>query len=270
VWRQRRAVKVLVVDSMVFLLLETTCDEPSYEIAALMGALPCGGGARTMHFGSFGMAVLAALVVLSGCAAETPVEETPEVVEAAEEAVKVTLSTAAGDIVLELYPERAPITVDNFVKHVDGGHFDGATFYRVVRPETNNGTETMQLIQGGLYGTAMAGQDAEIVQPFDPIAHETTEMSGIQHERGVISMARLDPGTAASEFFILVTEAPELDFGGMRNPDGQGFAAFGRVVEGMEVVEAIQQGSSDVPVEVPMLQGQILDEPVEIISATRG
>jgi peptidyl-prolyl cis-trans isomerase A (cyclophilin A) len=189
--------------------------------------------------------------------------------EVAETTIEIVLGTEPGDIVLELYPERAPITAKNFLQYVEAGSFEGAAFYRVVRPENNNGVETMQLIQGGIYGAEMAGQDVEIDDPFPPIAHETTEMTGIQHERGVISMARLEPGTASSEFFILVTDAPELDFGGLRNPDGQGFAAFGRVISGMEVVETIHRGRSDAPTDNEYVQGQILNDPVGITSASR-
>jgi peptidyl-prolyl cis-trans isomerase A (cyclophilin A) len=210
--------------------------------------------------------LMVGIVIVAGCAVDEP-----EVVmeQQTEKAVQVVMTTAAGDIVLELYPERAQITAENLLKYVDGGYFDGATFYRVVRPENNNGTETMQLIQGGIFGKEMAGGEMDGEPPFPPIAHETTEMSGLRHERGVISMGRLEPGTAASEFFILVTDAPELDFGGTRNPDGQGFAAFGRVIEGMDVVETIHRGTADVPTPIEFIQGQILDEPVVIRTARR-
>jgi peptidyl-prolyl cis-trans isomerase A (cyclophilin A) len=212
-----------------------------------------------------GLALLV-LVALIGCGGSTP-EVVSEV--AAEAQVEVVLSTGLGEIVLELYPQQAPVTVENFLRHVDGGNFDGAAFYRVVRPQNNDGVETMQLIQGGLFGRVMAGVEEDFESPYPPIAHETTEITGILHERGVISMARLEPGTASSEFFIMVTDGPELDFGGERNPDGQGFAAFGRVISGMGVVDSIHQSRSDAPTENEYVQGQILNEPVVIIKAER-
>jgi peptidyl-prolyl cis-trans isomerase A (cyclophilin A) len=207
--------------------------------------------------------VLVALIGCGGGAPDVVTEETPQ------KTVEVVLETGLGEIVLELYPEQAPVTVENFLRHVDGGNFNGAAFYRVVRPENNSGVETMQLIQGGLYGRVMAGVEEDFESPYPPIAHETTEMTGISHERGVISMARLEPGTASSELFIMVTDGPELDFGGERNPDGQGFAAFGRVISGMEVVEAIHRSRSDAPTENEYVQGQMLNEPVVIIKAAR-
>ncbi len=93
-----------------------------------------------------------------------------------------------------------------------------------------------------------------------PIAHETTESTGILHRDGVISMARLEPGTATTEIFICVGDQPELDYGGRRNPDGQGFAAFGRVIDGMHVVRAIHQ--------VPA-NGQYLDQPIPMLEVRR-
>ncbi|MCJ7679342.1 MAG: peptidylprolyl isomerase, partial [Candidatus Aminicenantes bacterium] len=93
-----------------------------------------------------------------------------------------------------------------------------------------------------------------------PIGHETTETTGVKHEDGVISMARSEPGTASSEFFICINAQPELDFGGKRNPDGQGFAAFGRVIEGMDIVRKIQA------VEAPR---QYLETPIHILSIER-
>jgi peptidyl-prolyl cis-trans isomerase A (cyclophilin A) len=91
----------------------------------------------------------------------------------------------------------------------------------------------IEVIQGGL------GFDKHPLELL-PIHHETTDKTGIKHENGTLSMARLEPGTASSEIFICVNAQPELDFGGKRNPDGQGFAAFGKVVSGMDIVRAIQ------------------------------
>ena len=111
----------------------------------------------------------------------------------------------------------------------------------------------IEVIQGGL------GFDKHPME-LPPIEHEITEKTGIIHENGTISMARLEPGTASSEFFICINDQPELDFGGRRNPDGQGFAAFGKVTSGMNVVKKIQ---------VMPVNGQLLEKIVKIISIKR-
>jgi peptidyl-prolyl cis-trans isomerase A (cyclophilin A) len=150
---------------------------------------------------------------------------------------KVMICTSLGDITLELYTDKAPITAGNFLKYVYENRFQGAAFYRVVREDNQPHDKVkISIIQGGL----MADTDIPD-KSLPPIAHETTAQTGILHKDGVISMARLEPGTATSEFFICVGDQPELDFGGKRNPDGQGFAAFGRVINGMEVVYRILQ-----------------------------
>ena len=146
---------------------------------------------------------------------------------------RVIIRTELGDIVVELYPERAPITVSDFTRYIDEGRYKGATFYRVVRDNNQpDDSIRIEVIQGGLFE-----DDHPAMLP--PIPHETTKETGINHKNGVISMARWQPGTASSEFFICIGNQPELDFGGRRNPDGQGFAAFGKVIEGMDVVKKI-------------------------------
>jgi len=177
------------------------------------------------------------------------------------ETVMVVMSTSAGDITLELYPESAPVTVANFLQYVDGEYYDNeASFYRTVRMDNQVQNKIkIEVIQGGL------GMEVPDL-PFDPIAHETTQTSGILHKDGVISMGRLEPGTATSEFFICINDQPELDFGGARYPDGQGFATFGVVVKGMDVVRAIQAMKTDMPEgeELEYTSGQMLIEPVVI------
>jgi peptidyl-prolyl cis-trans isomerase A (cyclophilin A) len=183
----------------------------------------------------------------------------------AAETVMVMMNTSAGEITLELYPEAAPLTVANFLRYVDGHYYDNAHFYRTVRMDNQAQNKIwIEVIQGG---RGMEVTDS----PFEPIAHETTEATGILHRDGVISMARGEPGSAASEFFICIKDQPELDFGGRRNPDGLGFAAFGRVVAGMEVVREIQNMKT-VPPAGPELQytsGQILADPVLISNISR-
>jgi len=167
---------------------------------------------------------------------------------------RVALQTGQGEIVLEIFVREAPVTAANFLRYVDEGRFAGASFYRVVRMDNQPGNAVkIEVIQGGL------GFD-DGPRPFPPIPHETTRQTGIRHLDGTLSMARDKPGSASSEFFICVGDQPELDFGGRRNPDGQGFAAFGRVVAGLDVVRRIQRLPAN---------GQMLTEPVVILSVRR-
>ncbi len=168
--------------------------------------------------------------------------------------------TSFGDVQLELYTGMAPLSANNFLRYVDGGHYDGSSFYRTVRYANDNGKPKIEVIQGGR-------GDAEA--PFAAIAHETTEQTGILHTDGVISMARDGVGSATSEFFICIGDQPGLDFGAVRNPDLQGFAAFGRVVSGMDVIRRIHQSPSDAPTESAYVAGQIIEEPVLIESIRR-
>ncbi len=165
--------------------------------------------------------------------------------------VRVGVETALGRFVIEVDPAVAPVTVANFLAYVDGGHLDGSWVYRLVNlanqpPETKHKIEVVQ------WGMKL---DEGRKPPFPPIAHETTQASGLKHRDGTVSMARLQPGTAGSEFFICIGDQPSLDFGGGRNPDGQGFAAFGRVVEGMDVVRALHakaQAQQFLPAPIPV------------------
>lgn len=148
---------------------------------------------------------------------------------------RVLIRTEVGDITVEVYETEAPITAPNFLGYVREGRFNGATFYRTVTMGNQPDNDIkIEVIQGGL-GDDEQGLGLPVIE------HETTAQTGLRHLDGTISMARAAPGTASSEFFICVGDQPELDFGGKRNPDGQGFAVFGRVVEGMDVVRTIQQ-----------------------------
>ena len=157
----------------------------------------------------------------------------------------VEIRTDVGNIQVRLYRRAAPVTVENFLRYVDGTRFEGATFYRTVtlNNQPNNDIK-IQVIQGGLWDEEKMGTT---------ITHETTDNTGVLHKNGVISMARNEPGSATSEFFICVGDQPELDFGGKRNPDGQGFAAFGMVVSGFDIVKLIHSS----PVEGQMLTPRI-------------
>jgi peptidyl-prolyl cis-trans isomerase A (cyclophilin A) len=165
---------------------------------------------------------------------------------------RVLIKTDLGTIEVEVDPVKAPITAANYLRYVDSGLYDGTSFFRVVTMQNQPVSPVkIEVVQGG---------DVAEEKCFPPIAHETTAQTGLLHIDGAISMARANPGTATSSFFICVGDQPELDFGGHRNPDGQGFAAFGRVVAGMDVVRKIHQ----IPCE-----GQYLAAPVKILSITR-
>lgn len=168
--------------------------------------------------------------------------------------VRVEIETTEGTIVVEVDTLVAPNTVANFLQYVDGGFYDDGSFFRSVRMD-NQPTDSIRIevIQGG----ANTARRSEF---FDPIALERTSETGLKHLDGTISMARGMPDTANHSIFICIGDQPSLDFGGMRNPDGQGFAAFGKVVSGMDVVRAIQ--AKDV-------EAQTLVEPVTILSARR-
>jgi len=174
--------------------------------------------------------------------------------------VRVVMATAEGDIEIDLYLDQAPVTAGNFLRLVDDGDLDGATFYRVVTYDNDRGSPKIEVIQGGL---------GDASEAFDTIDHETTEDTGIRHTDGVISMARGAVGTASTEFFICVGDQPGLDYGQLRNSDGQGFAAFGKVVSGMDVVRRINSLPADAPSDSEYTKGQILAEPVAITSVSR-
>lgn len=174
--------------------------------------------------------------------------------------VRVRMVTEKGSIVIALYPDRAPITVANFLAYADKGLMAGGTFYRTVSAKNDNNPATIDVIQGGLNDGG---------RPLPAIAHETTKVTGLRHRDGTISMARDKPGSATSEFFICLGDNPGLDHGGARNKDGQGFAAFGRVVEGMDIVRAIHDAPTVSKADDPYMKGQIIEKPVRILELSR-
>jgi peptidyl-prolyl cis-trans isomerase A (cyclophilin A) len=170
--------------------------------------------------------------------------------------VRVVLDTEAGEIEVELDAEKAPITVANFLKYVDGKFYDGGRFHRTVVKDPDNQPDKAVKIE-----VVQAGADPRKArQGFPPIKLERTRDTGLTHKDGSLSMARNGPDTATSDFSICVGDQPELDFGGKRNADGQGFAAFGRVVSGMDVVKRIHRSG---------VTNQSLSPPIAIRSATR-
>ena len=165
----------------------------------------------------------------------------------AADVVKVALDTSAGRIVLELDQGRAPATTKNFLRYVDAGRFNGESFYRAMKYPSGGG-----LIQGGITS------DARKLYP--PIEHEPVSKTGIKHVAGTVSMAAFSPGSARADFFILETAAPSFD---------ASFAAFGRVVEGMDVVKTILASPTSPTKGEGVMKGQMLDPVVKITKASR-
>jgi peptidyl-prolyl cis-trans isomerase A (cyclophilin A) len=184
------------------------------------------------------LSALIAAPVLAQTAAEAP---TP-----AAETVKVALDTTAGRIVLELDKARAPITAANFLRYVDAGRFNGESFYR-----------SMKFGDGGV---VQAGITSDARKLYPAIEHEPVSKTGIKHVAGTVSMAAFSPGTAKADFFILTADAPSFD---------ANFAAFGRVVEGMDVAKAIQASPTSPTKGEGVMKGQMLDPVVKITKASR-
>ena len=170
------------------------------------------------------------------------------------DSIDILMTTKIGTITIELFPNQAPITVKNFLRYIDEERYSDFTFYRVVNMGNQNlDSVKIEVIQGGLG----FNKHPDVLPP---ISHESTNITNLKHLNGTISMARNEPGTAASEIFICINNQPELDHNGSRNPDGLGFAAFGLVKSGMDIVRTIQQSPSN---------DQMLDEPIKVKSIKR-
>ncbi len=168
--------------------------------------------------------------------------------------VKVLIDTEVGKIELEIDAKRAPLTAANFLKYVDHKYFDGGSFVRTVTPENQQMAKTpIAVIQAVV-------APAKEEEAFPAIALERPSLTGLKHVDGTISMARGAPDSATSSFFICIGDQPALDVGGSRNPDGQGFAAFGKVIRGMDVVRKIQTSRA---------QGEDLTPPIRILRIAR-
>ncbi|MCC7126294.1 MAG: peptidylprolyl isomerase [Acidobacteria bacterium] len=176
--------------------------------------------------------------------------------------VRVRVDTALGAIVLELDPVRAPSTTANFLRYLDAGHYDGGTFHRTVKMDNQPESPVkIEVIQAGV-------NPDRAKDGFPAIPLERTTTTGILHRDGVVSMARNTPDSATSGWFICINDQPSLDFGGARNPDGQGFAAFGRVVSGMDVVRKIQQSPSSADRRTNV-EAQKLTPPIAVTKVSR-
>lgn len=177
------------------------------------------------------------------------------------DAVRVALNTTLGPIVVELDVKHAPVTATNFVRYVDLRRFDGIGFYRAMHLPW--GDPPNGLIQAGVLG------DPKRV--LKPIAHETTSQTGLLHKVGALSMARFAPGTATGDFSILISDQPGLDADPKgATPDAQaGYAVFGHVVEGMDVVRKIWDAPLSPTKGTGVLKGQLLEQPVKVLTARR-
>ena len=174
--------------------------------------------------------------------------------------VPVVLETEAGSITVEVNTAAAPVTGANFLKYVDGKFYDGGIINRAVRPDnTIRHDVEIQVIQ-------FQSNPARENDLFPPIPMERTSVTGLKHLNGVLSMARMEPDTAQSSFSIVIGDQPEMDFGGKRNPDGQGFAVFGRVVAGMDVVGKIHQSHTGADGDY---KTETLEPPIKILKAYR-
>jgi peptidyl-prolyl cis-trans isomerase A (cyclophilin A) len=170
---------------------------------------------------------------------------------------RVRIETEKGVIVAELADDKAPITVANFLRYVDSGHMDSAWFYRASKAPN---APTIGIIEAGYKDPAKL---------FPPIAHESTTQTGLRHLDGTLSMARFEPGTAAGDWTICCGEAVYLDAQPNWPGDNLGYAAFGQVIDGMDVVRAILALPTGGAALNPAMQGEILDPPVKFISARR-
>lgn len=173
----------------------------------------------------------------------------------------VILETELGPIEIEVYADKAPISGADFLYYVDEGLYDNEGFYRVVHSENDPRDMGMSLIQGGLL--SMNSVTA-------PIDHERSSETGLSNVAGTVSIARDAPGTgSAAYFFINIGDNSFLDYGGSRNPDGEGYASFGVVVDGMDIVREIQKQETAEASEEAVTRGQILMQPVRITKAYR-
>jgi peptidyl-prolyl cis-trans isomerase A (cyclophilin A) len=203
----------------------------------------------------FGLALGLLLVTTAGAVTlGGPAAGRPATVSDGARAVRLQLQTELGDVLLEIDTARAPLTAANFLRYVDAGRYDGGLFHRALTRANQAGKAApVELVQAGV-AARHRGRD------FAPIAMEPTARTGLRHLDGTLSMARDDADSATSQFFVALGAQPSLDAGGRRHPDGRGFAAFGRVTAGLEVLRRIQAAP---------LRGERLVTPVRILRIVR-
>lgn len=167
----------------------------------------------------------------------------------------VLLNTDYGEVEVELYPDKAPKTVAAFLLYVDSGYYKNSSFYRLLSNENVPSEYNSGLVQGGIFKT-----NSSLLTKLPGIEHESTNQTGLSHVSGAISLARTIPGTASTEFFICVGDQPQFDSNGSAGMDSLGFATFGKVFKGMDVVRKIQNNHS---------HGESFDRDVKITSIER-
>lgn len=193
--------------------------------------------------------VLTGLAAASAAPAFAQTAPTPGV-------VRLTMTTSEGPLVLELEAAKAPLTVANFLKYVDAGRYNGGEIYRGMAVSQN---PLMGLVQGG----------ARPGKPIPPVPHEPTTQTGLKHIDGTVSLARYAPGTGTSDFFICVGDAGYLDANPAAAGDNAGFAAFGRVTEGMDIVKRILVMPKSQKADNPAMVGQMLETYIKILTVKR-
>ncbi len=195
---------------------------------------------------------LAVLGAVSVSAQEAPLAPPP----VAPATLSIVMTTSEGPITLALEKERAPLTTANFLRYVDQKRLDGVTFYRAMKLGADGG-----LIQGGPQG--------EVKRLLPPVKHEPTSQTGLSHVDATISMARFAPGSATADFFITVGPVLSLDANPSGSGDTAGFAAFGHVVEGMDVVKRILAAPTSPTAGIGVMKGQMIAAPVKILTVRR-
>jgi peptidyl-prolyl cis-trans isomerase A (cyclophilin A) len=206
-----------------------------------------------IHRSAFAALLFTALIV-SGTGAQTPPPSIAPPVLSPQPAarVQVTLTTSDGPIILALEKDKAPITTANFLHYVDSKRLDGTTFYRTIKVGDGFG-----LVQGGI------SQNPKLA--FPPIKHEPTTQTGLSHIDGAISMAMNAPNTAQGDFFIMVGASPGMD----ANANQPGYAVFGHVVQGMDVVRHLLDAATDPSKGAGIMKGQMIAAPIRIVTARR-
>ncbi len=206
-------------------------------------------------------ALLALPLALAALVGATPAKKKPAPPPPLGDVVRVEMVTALGPIVIDLDHKRAPITVRNFVRYVDTRRFDGMSFYRAMHLDW--GTQPNGIVQTGLRGNSL--------KVFPPIAHEPTSQTGILHKAGTLSMARLAPGTAAADFSILLSDLEGFDADPKStNPELRaGYAAFGQVISGMEVVRKIYDAPRSPMLGEGFMKGQMLAPEIKVLTVRR-
>lgn len=204
------------------------------------------------------LAALGALTAAPGAAGAQVLNLPPTPIVPGPGDVLVSLDTSLGPIVIALKARQAPLTVANFLQYVDKKLYDDASFWRSAKAKS---TVDYGLIEGGL--------QSDPAKVLKPVAHEPTTQTGLRHVDGTVSLARRDPGSGDSDFFICVGEAPYLDANPAALGDNVGFAAFGQVVKGMEIVHKILNLPTPGKATNPVMEGQMLDPVVPIVTARR-